>query len=960
MAEKLLRDTFKTIHITLIILISLFCGVSNAQQNLSGGDVLLVTVNTGSESDFDFIPLVDLEKGTTLLFTSKEWHNKSKSFRGDGGLVQFTAPFQIAKGTTIHYEEGETPGFKSEKPIKLHSEGDNLIIFQKPDEESINFIYGIAWGNADKWKYEENRRSDEPPGLDSENHTLISLNKQGSHQYFVRNGASGTETMLRQFVGNPDFWSSEEQQFRPFGTSFTLLTPPVVLFDEPKIHVQENEKKIEIPVAVYEHDGSTLTAGVVFQPESSTLASNSFAGNLFQTIDFEGISGNGVRTVEFEINNDKVYTGRKIASFFLDSLSKGSYGDFRINNIIIEDDEVPAIALRAVNIPNNLRNGTGSGEVLDIRGYPYVILQNRENEAVDISGWEIEISGHKHTISSNKVLLPKERIFLIQADSSLFQPGGITDLQLDFIISEKIIFNKASGLVKLKNEKGIIVFEKKYIVQENLQSNEGRIAGNSLQSSENPLNTLNSTDLNRDNSSVSANSTINLPLPENPGWHLIDAQLISLLENSVSASYVWDVQNGKFAQNALASGSDSPALALFLNQAAITELNDKAKNRSNSLFPAQKTKLSFRLRADDVNQNGIIDHHEGLNLLSNSSHQRLPSYGVIFALKEKLLGDEVNPEIYIWQRNRDAYKKLSEFEFIPPLTPFWLKLNIPVAPAQVSLEVNQIINAPVPQIDSNSNDIIGRVELELRDGERFDRFMLKLIRGEETNHFVKLDPAGFSEIQLPAMHAHSLTLWQGTSPVNEIVISVLNEDKPVEIPLSFISGAGEKELTISIWDNIPPGYRFQLIDRENDEVTPLDEDWSLRFNYTAQEMYEVDQINLSDYSPNFAQRFSLRILPPGYKAEEENEIPNELELYQNFPNPFNPVTTISFFLPESEYVKVSIFNVVGQPVATLIDGTLSQGEHRMEWDASTMPSGIYIYQLEAGSKVMTRKMTLVK
>jgi len=65
-------------------------------------------------------------------------------------------------------------------------------------------------------------------------------------------------------------------------------------------------------------------------------------------------------------------------------------------------------------------------------------------------------------------------------------------------------------------------------------------------------------------------------------------------------------------------------------------------------------------------------------------------------------------------------------------------------------------------------------------------------------------------------------------------------------------------------------------------------------------------------------------------------------------------------MPEEGEIKLSIFNIVGQPVAVLLEGTRAQGEHSLEWDASDMPSGIYIYQLEVGTKIMTRKMTLVK
>ncbi len=107
----------------------------------------------------------------------------------------------------------------------------------------------------------------------------------------------------------------------------------------------------------------------------------------------------------------------------------------------------------------------------------------------------------------------------------------------------------------------------------------------------------------------------------------------------------------------------------------------------------------------------------------------------------------------------------------------------------------------------------------------------------------------------------------------------------------------------------------------------------------------------------------MHITPVDAQSEEEAEkidLPRKLELHQNFPNPFNPVTTISFYLPEPGEIKLSVFNIVGQPVAVITEGSYAAGEHQFEWDATDKPSGMYIYQLEAGKSVMTRKMTLVK
>jgi len=85
-----------------------------------------------------------------------------------------------------------------------------------------------------------------------------------------------------------------------------------------------------------------------------------------------------------------------------------------------------------------------------------------------------------------------------------------------------------------------------------------------------------------------------------------------------------------------------------------------------------------------------------------------------------------------------------------------------------------------------------------------------------------------------------------------------------------------------------------------------------------------------------------------------------LSIIGNYPNPFNPVTTISFWLPETGRLKLDVFAVTGAKVATLADGVLSAGEHSVTWNASGFPSGVYFYRLRAGEFTGTGKMLLVK
>jgi len=91
-----------------------------------------------------------------------------------------------------------------------------------------------------------------------------------------------------------------------------------------------------------------------------------------------------------------------------------------------------------------------------------------------------------------------------------------------------------------------------------------------------------------------------------------------------------------------------------------------------------------------------------------------------------------------------------------------------------------------------------------------------------------------------------------------------------------------------------------------------------------------------------------------------SDVPESLQLSQNYPNPFNPTTKIDFALPEASQVSLTVYNMIGQQVATLEDGFLSAGQHSVSFDASHLSSGIYLYRLQAGDQVMTRTLTLVK
>jgi len=89
-------------------------------------------------------------------------------------------------------------------------------------------------------------------------------------------------------------------------------------------------------------------------------------------------------------------------------------------------------------------------------------------------------------------------------------------------------------------------------------------------------------------------------------------------------------------------------------------------------------------------------------------------------------------------------------------------------------------------------------------------------------------------------------------------------------------------------------------------------------------------------------------------------VPNRYELSQNYPNPFNPTTNIRFSMPQSGIVKLVVYNLLGQVVANLVNGYREAGTYNVNWDASRLTSGVYIYRIESNSFNLTKKMTLLK
>lgn len=128
----------------------------------------------------------------------------------------------------------------------------------------------------------------------------------------------------------------------------------------------------------------------------------------------------------------------------------------------------------------------------------------------------------------------------------------------------------------------------------------------------------------------------------------------------------------------------------------------------------------------------------------------------------------------------------------------------------------------------------------------------------------------------------------------------------------------------------------------------------------------LKELSITVYSGSFSSESIQKYIyvhevdSMGTENENDPELPIQFSLDQNYPNPFNPSTNINFALPKSAEVRLLVYNLLGQQVAELVNGNLKEGNHSVRFDASQLSSGVYIYRIQAGSFVQTKKMLLIK
>ena len=143
--------------------------------------------------------------------------------------------------------------------------------------------------------------------------------------------------------------------------------------------------------------------------------------------------------------------------------------------------------------------------------------------------------------------------------------------------------------------------------------------------------------------------------------------------------------------------------------------------------------------------------------------------------------------------------------------------------------------------------------------------------------------------------------------------------------------------------------------------TPKYGRWFVAYNNAGPPPF-FNPTNGTDYNNSWLDGWGIETEGSPKLADESppETVPSKFALSQNYPNPFNPATTISYSLPSATHVRLDVFNILGQKVATLVDEHQTAGEHTVLWESVGFSSGIYLYRLSTPEAVETRKMILLK
>lgn len=762
-----------------------------------------------------------------------------------------------------------------------------------------------------------------------------------------------------------------------------IVQPPTVAFSTTSLSVDENAISIDLTVELVEANSTSVDVDVAFLPGSSTASASDIGNYSTQTVSFSSNDSDGaVKTVTVTLTDDNNFEGSEKAVFQLRNITVGSVITPGELTLTIVDDDAPNIVFNEILYePTADANGDGN---TDISEDEFIELVNNGSEDIDISNWTLsDNSSVIFTFPSGSVI-PAGNAAVVFADTAEGNSFGGASL----FLAGSLGLNKRGGQITLANANSDSVTGIVYSGSESEQSvtRSPDISGG--------FEGHTAADADDDSSPFSPGTKINgtpfgskhaIAIRGSEGWRMISSPVEGATFTDFfnefwtqgltgsddpagqATIYSWSESNGgAFATPANMTDNLEPGKGYLVY---FFEDNDLSTPGIQGGFPkvvdsdgaGNNGSVNIDVSSTDANGSSGIDGNEGWNMLGNPFDTDLSVSAVIDALQS--VNPSVNENIYVWDHDAAGgngdWIALTDGDLIAPFQGFFVRYTSSFNSTNVSFDKNSLEANSQTEFYKNEAGEFSKLDLSLHGDQYFDTYSL------EFKDEGSLDLDQHDGYHLSSLDQNSISLFSTLSN-NRLEKNVLPRDleSTLEIPLVF--DAGDRETLTFRWKNIeslPVEWKFTLIDKEMNREIDLRSSDEYKFNrvVNGKQQSPLNEETLLNKSNDEDQesRFVLSVQPK-QAQKSSTGLPDSIKLNPNYPNPFNPQTTIPYEITKETEVKLTIWNMIGQKVATLVDGIVEAGQHEETWNASSMPSGIYIARFEVGGKVFTRKMTLIK
>lgn len=438
--------------------------------------------------------------------------------------------------------------------------------------------------------------------------------------------------------------------------------------------------------------------------------------------------------------------------------------------------------------------------------------------------------------------------------------------------------------------------------------------------------------------------------------------------NGASSVYLWD--ESTFSFSALSNGTAMPTPgSSFIAYVYEDDNNDGTGDGFPKMIRIDSTQNDGQVAPSLSYTDNGTPANDGWNLIGNP-------YGtsIDWDAPDGLSRSNLDASLYVWNHSagsgNGAYQSwngvagtLSNGK-LAPLQGFWVKAN--AENPSISFSALARSNGGV----FRKQKTVPQLTFTLADSSGSSQTLVMF------HEQALLGKDDYDAYKLGSLNGESLALYSllEDSSALEINALPLEFEETLEIPVAY-SGSSELQFSLN-WDYklLPEDWEFILIDHIAETSIDLRKDSIYIFTQdTSKAKRLVEEVlppSPPQLVPNPLKRkvtadkphFTMRVSKASAVSNEpENDLPSTVELQQNYPNPFNPSTTIAYGLPETGEVTLEVFDILGRKVATLLNGeNKTAGRHTVNFNASNLASGMYIYRLRAGNVVKIKKLTLIK